>query len=189
MPHAIQIPTPIEMKKLTRVMKIRGTDVFVHWSVFLIAAIMLAGVLRRPIVTLVALTAYLGVLLIHESGHLIAAQWKHCNVVSIELYPVFGVTYFQTPRSRFDHCVIAWGGVIAQTLVALPVLIWIATLGYTRFEPVNAVLALLGPFSLGVAVVNLLPVGCLDGAVAWGIIPELVRRVSGRNQGGPRSWK
>src|SRR4051812_30628007 len=116
MPRAIRIPTPIEAKKLTRVMQIRGTDVFVHWSVFLIVAIMLAGVVRRPIVTLVALVAYFGVLLIHESGHLIAAQLKHCNVSSIELYPIFGLTYFQAPWSRLDHCVIAWVGVIAQVI-------------------------------------------------------------------------
>jgi len=190
MPNAIRIPTPIELKKRTGVMQIRGTDVFVRWSVFLIAAVMLAGVLRQPVVTAFALIAYLGVLLIHESGHLVAAQWKRCEVLSIELYPVFGVTYFQTPWSRFDHCVIAWGGGIAQAIVALPIVTWIAIFGYTRFEAINAILALLGPFSLGVAAINLIPVGRLDGAVAWGLIPELVRRVSdGRNKRGPRSWK
>jgi len=155
MPKFIRIPTPIEMKSLTRIMQIRGTDVFVHWSVFLIAVVMLAGVIREPIVTLVGLTSYLGVLLIHEAGHLIAAKKMHCQVFSIELYPVFGLTHFQTPWSRFDHCVIAWAGVIAQLMIAVTILIWLVMFGYTRFEALNAPLALLGPFSLAVAVFQL----------------------------------
>jgi hypothetical protein len=172
----IRIPTPIEMKNLTRVMQVRGTDVFVHWSVFLIAAILLANVIRQPLVTLVGLTSYLGVLLIHEAGHLIAAQKLHCQVFSIELYPVFGLTHFQTPWSRFDHYVIAWGGVIAQAIVAAPIMIWLKVVGFTRFEAMNVFLALLGPISLAIAAFNLLPFGRLDGAIAWKLIPEFFRR-------------
>jgi len=37
-------------------------------------------------------------------------------------------------------------------------------------------LAILGFFSLGVAIFNLLPIGQLDGVTAWAIFPELVRR-------------
>ncbi len=62
------------------------------------------------------------------------------------------------PWSKFDHCVIAWGGVIARAVVAVPILLVVTLYGYTRFEATNAVLALLGFFSVGVAVFNLLPV-------------------------------
>ena len=62
------------------------------------------------------------------------------------LYPIFGITKFETSWSRFDHCVIAWGGVIAQSVVALPIVGWVILFGYTRFEPINAVLAILGFF-------------------------------------------
>jgi stage IV sporulation protein FB len=176
MTKSIRIPTPIELKNLTRVMQIRGVDVFIHWSVFLVAAIMLANVIKRPLVTLVGLTSYLGVLLIHEAGHLIAAQKLHCQVFSIELYPVFGLTHFQTTWSRFDHCVIAWGGVIAQATVAVPIIIWLKVAGFTSSEPMNAFLAILGPISLAIAAFNLLPLGRLDGAIAWKLIPEFFRR-------------
>jgi Zn-dependent protease len=181
MRNAIRIPTPIQLGKLTRIMQIRGTDVFVHWSVLLIIAIMIAGIRRRPAVTLAGILAYLGVFLLHEAGHLVMAQRKHCDVFSIELYPVFGVTRFQVPWSLLDHCMIAWGGVIAQAIVALPVVIWIAVLGYTRFEALNAALVLLGPFSVAVAALNLLPVGPLDGSIAWRLVPESIHRV--RNRG------
>jgi hypothetical protein len=97
-------------------------------------------------------------------------------VFSIELYPIYGITRFETPWSRFDHCVIAWGGVLAQAIVALPLVAWVAVFGYTRFEPANVVLALLGFFSLGVAAFNLLFFAPLDGIPAWGLIPALIER-------------
>jgi len=78
MPEFVRIATPIAVKKLTCVMQIRGTDVFVHWSVFLIA-IMLSNAVRHTLVTRIALIAYLSGLLIHEAGHLIAAQSKNCK--------------------------------------------------------------------------------------------------------------
>ena len=42
--------------------------------------------------------------------------------------------------------VIAWGGVVAQAIVAVPLLAWVETFGYTRFQAVNAILAILGSF-------------------------------------------
>jgi hypothetical protein len=61
------------------------------------------------------------------------------------------------PWSKFDHCVIAWGGVLAQAVVAAPIVVGVTLFGYTRFEAVHAVLAILGFFSVGVAIFNLLP--------------------------------
>lgn len=80
---------PIRFDKLTKLGQIRGVDLYVHWTVFLVAAIILAGVLRHPALTLLGLAAYWGVLLIHEIGHLIAAQRLRCPVFSIEIYPNF----------------------------------------------------------------------------------------------------
>jgi Zn-dependent protease len=177
MPKTFEVPIPIKIDKLTEIMRFRGVPVYVHWSVLLIAILILLNVIHHPASSLLGLTAYLGVLLIHESGHLIAAQRMRCDVFSIKLYPIFGITQFETPWSKLDHCVIAWGGVIAQAFVALPVIGWIVLFGYTRFESVNAVLALLGFFSVGVAVFNLLPIPPLDGATAWAIVPELIKRV------------
>ena len=165
-------------------MQIRGADVYVHWSVFLIAALMLATVVRRPLVTLAGLAGWFGVMLIHECGHAFAAQRYRCAVQSIDLYPIFGVTWLETPWSRFADCVITWCGVLAQALVAIPIVVFLAHYGYSRFEPLNAVLALLGPYSLLVAVVNLVPLGRLDGARAWKLLPvlfETKRRSTGRS--------
>lgn len=172
----VKIARPIRLRNLTELMKINGVSVCVHWSVFVIAALMLLNAPRQPVLTLVVLTAWLGVLFIHECGHMIAAHRRGCAVYSIELYPIFGITRFDTPWSQFDHCVIAWGGVLAQAAIGLPLAAWVAIVGYTPFEPVNAALAVLGFCSLGIAAFNLLPVAPLDGAIAWQIIPAFIRR-------------
>ena len=167
---------PIRLDKHTKIGQIRGVDTYVHWTVFLVAAIILAGVLRDPGLTLRGLAAYWGVLLIHETGHLIAAQRLECPVFSIELYPIFGFTTFGTPRSRLDHCVIAWAGVLAQAVIAIPLVLWVAVFGYSRFQAVNMLFAILGYFSLASAAFNLLPIRRLDGSIAWGIFPALLTR-------------
>lgn len=189
---SIELVKPLRLASLTRFVRIRRVDVSAHWSVLLISALILMGALHAPLTSLVGLTSYLGVLLLHECGHVIAAQRLHCDVLAVELYPVFAITRFETPRTRFDHCLIAWGGVLAQFTVAIPLVIWVAVFGYTRFNAVNAALAIWGFFSLGVALFNLLPVGPLDGAIAWGLIPALFKRpkkppVRPRNDRG--SWR
>src|SRR5882724_12983234 len=164
------------MASLAQVGKIRGVKVYAHWSVLAISVLILLNVIKQPMVSLIGLLCYWGVILLHETGHLIAAQRLGCQVFSIELYPIWGVTRFGTPWSRFDHCVIAWSGVLAQAVIAVPLVAWIAIFGYTRFEAVNVIFALLGGISLVVAVFNLLPIPPLDGAMAWRIIPAYLEK-------------
>jgi hypothetical protein len=182
MPRTIQFPNPVRFEKLTRLARIRGVDIFVHWTVFLIAGIMIYAAIRRPWTTLAGGASWLALILLHECGHMIAAQKKGCAVTAIDLYPIHGRCCFSAPWSRFDHCIVAWGGVVAQLIVALPLLLWVTVFGYSRFEPVNAVLAILGGYSLIVTVVNLLPIGRMDGTIAWGIIPEFINRAKQRKR-------
>jgi membrane-associated protease RseP (regulator of RpoE activity) len=184
MPRTIEFISPIRIEALTRVIRVRGADVYIHWSVFLVAGIWLLNSVEHLWITLIGLLCYLAMLFIHECGHLIAAQRMGCKVLDIKLYPIFGVTHFDMPWTRFDHCVIAWGGVVAQMVVALPLIIWVWVFGFTPFGAVNMVLAVLGLVSLGVAAFNLLPVAPLDGAIAWGLIPEAWKRL--RNRGKPK---
>jgi Zn-dependent protease len=176
----IQFANPVRFDKLTRLGRIQGVDVYIHWTVFLIAAIMVYATYRKPWVTLTAGASWLGLLLLHECGHMVAARRRHTPVVNIELYPIFGFCHFEIPWSRFDHCVIAWGGVLAQLAVAVPIMLWVSAFGYTRFAPVNAVLGILGGYSLVTAAFNLLPVRPLDGSMAWRIIPEFINRAKRR---------
>jgi Zn-dependent protease len=154
-------------------MQIKGVNVYVHWSVLLIAAILLLNAVNRPVMVLAGMACWLGILLIHECGHLLVAQRKKCHVFEIEIYPILGVIRYEPPWSRVDHGLIAWGGVAAQAVVAIPCVALILVFGYSRFEIVNEVLVLLGFFSLLIAAFNLLPFPPLDGATAWKLIPAL----------------
>ena len=44
----IKMSNPIRLGKLTNVMRIRGVDTYVHWSVFAVAAFILTGVVVAP---------------------------------------------------------------------------------------------------------------------------------------------
>jgi Zn-dependent protease len=157
--------------RLTRVAQVCGVDVYVHWSIFVIGALILAGAVRRPASTLVGMAAYLCLLIVHESGHLMMARHRGCQAYSMALYPIFGLARFEPPDSRIDRALVAWGGVLAQTVVAVPFTLYVVLFGYTRSESLNAALVILGGYSLLVAAFNLLPVHPLDGSKAWDIVP------------------
>jgi Zn-dependent protease len=175
--------------KLTLLFRLDGVDVYFHWSVFVIAGFFLLGSIQRPGVTVTGLLCYLGMLLIHEFGHVIAARRLGCAVFGIELYPIFGFARFGSPWSRFDHCIIAWGGVLAQAVVAIPMILWVSFFGFTHSGPINAMLALLGFVSAGIALFNLLPLRGLDGATAWEIVPLLFRRMRSRRSTGRPTYR
>ena len=69
-----------------------------------------------------------------------------------------------------------WAGVLAQTIVSVPIVLCVAVFGYTPWETLNIAVAILGAVSLGVAAFNLLPVRPLDGSVAWDLIPAFFER-------------
>lgn len=95
------------VKKLTKVMEVRGVGVCLHWSVLLVGTLILLGAFERPAETLVAWTCYFSVLLIHECGHMVLAQRKGCMVSGIVLYPIAGLCCYRTPWSKYDDAVIA----------------------------------------------------------------------------------
>jgi Zn-dependent protease len=115
-------------------------------------------------------------MLLHEWGHLAAARRRRHAVYAIELYPIHGLTRCEAARSAGDASVIAWGGVLAQLAVGVPLIVATSLLGFTSYGPLNAPLVMFGYFSVAVALFNLLPVPRLDGATAWRIVPQLWRR-------------
>jgi len=163
----------MRLVRFTRVARVRGVDIDLHWSVLLIATVILIGAFKSPLLSIVGGTCWVSVLVLHECGHLLMAQRKHSEVFGIEVYPLWAITHYQTPWSRLDAAAIAWGGVLAQAVVGIPLVVYVAVFGYTPWEPVNAVLALFGPFSLAMAGFNLLPFAPLDGSKAWDLFPAL----------------
>jgi len=173
--------------KFTEVMRIKGVPVYAHWSLLAIGVVVAIAAVQQPAEVLSACAAYLGVILIHECGHMVAAQRKRLHVESIHLYPIHGLCHFQEPWSRYDHAAIAWGGVVAQAAVGMPIALWVATVGFTPFAALNVALGILSYYNLAVAAFNLLPIPGLDGPVAWSLIPELAKRFRNRRGSRPLS--
>jgi hypothetical protein len=63
---------------------------------------------------------------------MIVAQRKDCRVSAIELYPIYGCVHYTQPWSRHDDAVIAWGGVLAQGIVGIPLVTFIAVFWFYR---------------------------------------------------------
>jgi Zn-dependent protease len=170
------------MNGYSEVMRLRHVRVYVHWSVIALSGLFLLGALKRPWQVLVALISYYGVLLLHECGHMVLAQKKGCRVNWIKLYPIFGLVSFDEPYSKYDHAVIAWGGIVAQCMVAFPIALYLSLFGYTRSEVINVALGIWSYMSLSLVIFNLIPVPPLDGAMAWKLFPEMYYRFRRRSK-------
>jgi len=74
-------------------------------------------------------------------------------------------------------------------VVAVPLTLYIVFAGYTPFEPLNAVLAILGGYSLLVVAFNLLPIRPLDGSKAWDIVPAWLEQRRMRRNRRPLAYR
>lgn len=156
---------------------IRGrVPLLVHWSVPALGIFVLGTGIDHILTAASLVAAYLAMLMIHELGHHLAAEWRGCRVLAIRIYPLHGSCVYELPQSRYDDALIAWGGAAAQFVVAIPLAIFIKAFGSTGVDQLDVVLAVLGVFSPMIALFNLLPIRPLDGRKAWTIIPLLWSR-------------
>jgi membrane-associated protease RseP (regulator of RpoE activity) len=162
--------------QMIRVGTIRRVPVNVHWSLVAGVVVCVAASIERLLAALFLVALYVLSFLLHEWGHVMAARSRGCEVLGIDLYLVLGRTRFQAPATRFDHCVIAWGGVVLQAIVGFPMVVWIKLVGYTSFGLLDATLAVVGFLAVVMVPFNLLPIRGLDGALAWQIVPMLWER-------------
>jgi Zn-dependent protease len=150
--------------------RVLGAPVRLHWTVPVGAAVF-TGFHVAP----GAWLGFLVVVLVHEIGHAITVARSGLQVVSVDAHGLGGVcrwSGYPTPRQR---AFVAWGGVLAQALLALVTLAVIGALGHPAgpfgADLVHALLAT----NLWLIAVNLVPVPPLDGAEAWTILVILAR--------------
>jgi stage IV sporulation protein FB len=156
--------------------RFRGTPVRFHWTLLLLVALVLLASVQNPLPSIAALTSFVAVLLLHESGHAVLARRSGSTVVSITLYPFVGLCHHEQPVSPLREALIAWGGVLAQLVIAVPTIAANLVFGYTGIPAFDAPIAIFGWWSLLWVLFNLLPVPPLDGSTAWGLVPLLLRR-------------
>lgn len=152
-----------------------GVPILVHWSVPALCLFLLGTWIDAFPAAVAAIASYAAMLLTHELGHQWLAHRRGCRVFAVEIYPLHARCVYE-PYVRLDEAVVAWGGFLAQFVVAIPFAGYVLAFGYTRFEPLNAVLAILGFIGPSIAVLNMIPVAPLDGHRAWSAIPGLLSR-------------
>jgi Zn-dependent protease len=163
------------MKKWAQLRRIRilGARVYVHWSVLLVVALLAFISFQSPIHAAVSVLSYLGVITVHEIGHAVAARRLGYEVEAIHIAVLHGYCVLEAPQTELDAVQIAWGGVLAQLAVAVPVLTVAQVFPEYDFGYAAPAIAFLGYVNILIALVNLAPAPGLDGATAWRVIPLL----------------
>lgn len=147
----------------------------IHWSTP-IGMLVFTGFLRNPRFAPGAWLGFLLVILIHELGHAVAVRLSRQRVIAVDANALGGLCHWEGYPSPMARAMIAWGGVIAQALLALATFVTIAVLGRpTDVFTADLASAFLGA-NLWLIAMNLVPVPPLDGAEAWRVVPILASR-------------
>jgi hypothetical protein len=143
----------------------RGARIRLHWTV-LLGVLIFSGF--HP--SFGFLLAYPVLIFVHELGHaLLVARFGH-RVVGIELTGAGGECQWSGNSSPFEESVIAWGGVLAQSLLLALSLLWSWRVP-VRSSALNwQVVSVFTHTNSYLMILNLIPVAPLDGARAWHIV-------------------
>lgn len=159
---------------LLRSVRVAGARVHVHWLALALGGVVLGIWIRQPFHAAEAVACYFGLILLHEVGH--AAMARRLGYAAPDIYLGFmhGFCMYDHPDTLREDALIAWGGVLAQMAVALPLLALDQIPGFSALPFVGIVVVAFGYFSVLIAAVNLVPMRGCDGAKAWRLLPLLL---------------
>jgi len=165
------------MREWTRIKPtVLGAPLFVHWTVFAVVAVLALTAFGNLFFGLLFVASYLAIIVVHELGHALVARRLGYAVDSIGIAALHGWCRCEAPEYEWDEVLIAWGGVAAQLVIALPVLLLILAFGGRDWGYLTPVFVFLGYLNAVLVVVNLIPGDASDGRKAWRIIPLLRER-------------
>lgn len=176
------VKSPRQMRKWFRVgrLQILGARIYLHWSVLAVVGLLAFMSFSSPIYATVSILSYLGVILLHELGHAWVARRLGYDVDAVRVAFFHGSCEHEAPHTESDEVLIAWGGVLAQLAVAIPILAAAAAFEEYDLGYAAPAVAFLGYVNVLVALVNLVPAPEFDGQMAWRVIPMLRRQWSAR---------
>ncbi|HEU4579395.1 MAG TPA: hypothetical protein VFS67_14135 [Polyangiaceae bacterium] len=149
-----------------RVVRLRGAELRVHWSV--LAAVALAGRLRfEPVIW----GGLLAVILGHQLGHALAVAVAGGTLLGLDTTGVGGSCRWRGAGSLLERAWVAWGGMLLQAVLLALALAFSEQLAAS---PAGSQLRFcFVELNLAILAVNLLPLPPLDGALAWRIFGAL----------------
>lgn len=150
--------------------RVYGAPLFVHWSAFFVGTLMVFVARSSLANALAAAVSYYAMLLLHEAGHAWFVKRERLDRLAVRITAFHGECVYEAPDYAEQDYRIAWGGMLAQLAVAVPLILADAIFGISRIEPFGAVVAILGYVSVAIAAFNLVPVEGLDGSMSWKLI-------------------
>jgi Zn-dependent protease len=165
-------------------LKIFGAPVSVHWSALVVMGFLFVVSIKSPLYAAVTICSYFGTILLHEAGHAYFARRMGYRIRNIQLGLIHGTCSFDAPYELREECIIAWGGVAAQLVIAIPLIVLSLTTPLDRLPLTGPIVVFLGYISVIVALFNLMPMMGLDGVKAWRLIPIQIKYV--RNKAAAR---
>lgn len=161
-------------------LKIFGAPVYIHWSALLVMGGLLGFSFNSPVLAIISICSYFGVILLHEAGHAYFARKLGYEVNAIYLGFVHGLCEYQQPYNKKHESIIACGGVVAQLIVAIPLILAAQFAQLNEVFGFGPIVVFLGYISVLVALINLAPSKTLDGGVAWKLVPIRLMEKKGK---------
>lgn len=156
--------------------KWRGIPIFFHWTVVLMIVWFWLSY-QNILYSVVAACAYTLLILVHELGHALVAQWRNVKVESIQVFILHGLCFYQQPDEEKDEIWIAWGGVLAQACLLIIALLAVlifknlpTMIQYNYAWLANVLFYVFVYMNIFTIIFNLLPIGTLDGVKAWRVL-------------------
>jgi len=170
------------MNRYIRINKlyVYGAPVYVYWSVLLVAAVIVVLGLKQPIHAAIATVSYFGIIFGHEFGHALFAKRLGYKVLSLRIGFFHGLCEYEAPNSERDAVIVAWGGVLTQLAIAIPVMMLAQVPMIQEVIYFGPIIVFLGYINALVALANLAPSPFLDGHLAWRAFPMLASRLKPR---------
>ncbi len=160
---------------LIRGFQIFGAPVYLHISAVIALVLLGLATLNNPIFGILAVASYFAIILLHESGHAFVAHKLGLEILNIQVGWIHGACEYEAAHDELGSILVAWGGVAAQLLVAVPILSMAALFPLEDHGIFGPILIFLGYVNLMIALINLAPSRLLDGGLAWRIVPYWFR--------------
>jgi hypothetical protein len=158
---------------------VRGMPVRLHWTMP-IGMFLFGGLGFVPAFWI----AFFVLLLVHELGHAVVAIRYGHRVTGIEVTGFGGVCRWSGDASDDERGAIAWGGVVAQAVLAATAHFIITMTGPAETTIGLQLVRAFVTVNIALIAVNLIPLAPLDGAEAWAWIARILRRRRARTDAG-----
>jgi stage IV sporulation protein FB len=154
-----------------RVGRLAGVDLRLHWSVP-VGALVFGSLRFEPVLWL----AFLAVILVHDLGHALLVWGAGFRITGVDVTGFGGQCRWRGKADALEQAIIAWGGVLAQSLLLVATLLVRAFVGRATGHAASLIEHAFIEINLWIVAINLLPFPPLDGARAWSLFGELGSR-------------